>query len=1403
MDETLLRELSLPISRVLIQRYLGSQETSAVDLNEITAANVPDPGIRRRAIRVFEDLGDRGAAHLESLLSAQQLIPTETNAVLHQLAVTLSTKQGPQLFEALLADEEIRLRATCPPAPSSLSNTAIRSYERLLSAALRLLRETAAGLPPFRPSAIHYSIGRLELSRSRILAVLDEAQRIEAHAIHSKEQPEVARIEADFRHEVVRTQDYLELFGADISPESRRHALSVAYVSLNIDSEPEDEVDEQRLLPAAALLESFRPGNGRLLIRGDAGSGKSTLFRWAALKAASQRQALPEWELLVALDTEPSALSPLVQQAVPDKKAILDAISIGEAQILELSVSSISADGYSAEHDWKNRLPFLIRLRDCPTGYLPGPDKLAVFIAELWPVASPDWINTQLETGRALLLFDGVDEVPNQKRAAIAKSVREIVARYPDNYYLLSTRPEAVQSKWLTDIGFREARISPMSDGDRAHLIDNWHKAVGAEIERSGRTAAQLPELARALKEQIANNPQIARLGTNPLLCGMICALHRDRHTKLPQSLSELCEALCQMLLHRREDESRLDLSEFPEPYRKLTYEQKRHLVQQLAHHMVLNEESAVDVKTVEGKLGELLAMFAGGRVEDAPIVRRTLVERSGMLREARPGRIDFIHNTLKEFLAAESFARGNDIGFLLSRALDDAWQPVLVFAAATRQASQGFSSDLIARLLDGPPTESSSKWKPKKRTGWHPTPRDGSQRAYKLVAVKCATVALTIDLAVRHRLDEAIRPLFPPQTFVDAEVLAFGGNDVVPLLRFKPGLGARVAAACVRALHRIGTPVALAAIREYKNSQYMTVLEEVCQAIDPLECPTIQTSLCSNSGVSRASIGSRITNLDKIQAPSRITQLNLYNTSITDCSMLSRFKSLYSLTVRFVRKSDVKLISELTELRELTIFPQWGMQNELDLRDTKLEKLNILGQNYGHFFDGKYNKGFMEILVPETLSSLTTWLPLRWFNGLKNISYLNYHSLLTNPSEDAKIMKSITNLAQVIIHYAVNSEFGIHELNVFNEIDSIKEFHLSFDFSILKDLSCLREAKRLTHLNLRWAPITDLSPLSDLPNLIELDIRGTPVQDISPVRHVKQVFSDHPTKLKPAKPLATDAPRVDVALLIALQEEFAHLLQQFGRYEAVHKNGNFYYLLERTSAQGTKQRLVATMVGDMGPMQAAVAAERLNQNWHPPCMAMLGIAGGINEDVRLGDVVLATQVDAYQENARAVSASVGEGYDFRLSGEVYRSDEAIVTLARNMPFAFHEQQADWLESAKKWQEKFFASERASLTAQELIRSEPQLHVGHIACGTTVSADKAFCEFLKKRDRKLLAIEMESAGMLAAARGTRTLVLRGISDFGDERKSALDRSQGGNFRTYAMLNAVGVFFALLDVGALG
>ena len=66
------------------------------------------------------------------------------------------------------------------------------------------------------------------------------------------------------------------------------------------------------------------------------------------------------------------------------------------------------------------------------------------------------------------------------------------------------------------------------------------------------------------------------------------------------------------------------------------------------------------------------------------------------MLREQKPDTIDFVHNTIKEFLAAEIFVEARDYSTLAHRILDDLWRQgsIICFCRVNASLPRGWLTE-------------------------------------------------------------------------------------------------------------------------------------------------------------------------------------------------------------------------------------------------------------------------------------------------------------------------------------------------------------------------------------------------------------------------------------------------------------------------------------------------------------------------------------------------------------------------------------------------------------------------------------------------------------------------------------------------------------------------------------
>ncbi|WP_437740872.1 hypothetical protein WMF39_35170 [Sorangium sp. So ce1504] len=290
-----------------------------------------------------------------------------------------------------------------------------------------------------------------------------------------------------------------------------------------------------------------------------------------------------------------------------------------------------------------------------------------------------------------------------------------------------------------------------------------------------------------------------------------------------------------------------------------------------------------------------------------------------------------------------------------------------------------------------------------------------------------------------------------------------------------------------------------------------------------------------------------------------------------------------------------------------------------------------------------------------------------------------------------------------------------------------------------------------------------------------------------------------------PDDELPAEDGRCNVGIVVALKEEFRILFDRFeSRHTHVEDGGRSYYLFDVPTLAGVRPyRCVATLVGEMGTNRIGVIAEKMIGRWDPSLIAIVGIAGGVHGDVKLGDVVVASEVNNYLEGAKVADGTAGP--PFQRGSDSFKTNHAILERVRNFEFA---NRASFL----KWQARC-TTRRGALPAEVdallkdgLLRERPSQKEGHVASGPLVVTSKEFVAWIRAGDRACLAVEMEAGGLMIASHmdpeRRDTLVIRGVSDFGDDRKAKLDQIGEGVLRHYAMENATDFLWSLLEAGVL-
>ncbi|WP_190111566.1 serine protease [Streptomyces cinnamoneus] len=593
----------------------------------------------------------------------------------------------------------------------------------------------------------------------------------QSRSLASPRQLEIEAFERRLRDYVVEKSGELTIIGLTLSDgEGETWPLDAAYLSLELTGPtpgPQARPGEtcadggRRAVPSPQRAEEALAGHRRVLLRGAAGSGKTTLLQWLATTTA--RGDLPP--------------------------------GLGHLS---------------------GCMPLMLPLRTLiRRGALPQPEEfLAAAAGPLAGVpAAQGWVTGRLDEGTALLLIDGVDEVPEADRRRTLAWVKDLLAAYPDARYVITTRPSAVREGWLSDAGFTELELLPMSRGDVLAFIDRWHAAAGQEHagqEHGQEHSERLRAFKESLSAAVVAKRDLGRLATNPLMCALICALNRSRRGYLPHGRMELYRAALDLLLIRRDREREIEVGlEGPELEQAQTA-----LLQKIAYWLIRNGRAEIEwhkaVEILDRALPAMPAVAAKGGAED---ILRHLVVRSGLLRQPTSETLDFIHRTFQDYLGAQAAVDDWDFDLLVNHAHDDQWEDVLRMAVG--HAPPRARAELLRKLLERGDAE------------------DANRHRLHLLAAACLEQVTEVDPDVRTRVEKAAAELVPPRDTESAKALAEAGRIVLDLLPGPEGLSDEVAHAVVVAATTVADDRAIPLLSRYATHPSRQVRAQLAWAWD------------------------------------------------------------------------------------------------------------------------------------------------------------------------------------------------------------------------------------------------------------------------------------------------------------------------------------------------------------------------------------------------------------------------------------------------------------------------------------------------------------------------------------------------------------------------------------------
>jgi hypothetical protein len=353
-------------------------------------------------------------------------------------------------------------------------------------------------------------------------------------------------------------------------------------------------------------------------------------------------------------------------------------------------------------------VPFLIALRDF-SNTIPPLRSVVGYMEHttetFFQVRPPKGAVTRLlDEGRALIIFDGLDELVVTAARATASIIELFCVEFPKARVLVTARPAGYAQAKLDEALFPMYQLLGFSQQQIADYVQRWF-AAASDIPNRERQ-----QLAEVFLREITG--QVADIASNPLLLAATTQIYTSKGL-IPGNLAGIYNEAIQLLL-RRWDESRgieaaPTISTILEP--ALSY---------VAFQMLDRGAGQIAETELVAMLTEFLSERVTRPLEAGAVAhmiikhaqnRTGVITQSGGTEHGEPV-YRFFHRTFMEYLAAEYFMSINNTARELARRLPyPEWHSVadsvLQLVDRSERGTDRFLAAVTEEIEDLTPTES------------------------------------------------------------------------------------------------------------------------------------------------------------------------------------------------------------------------------------------------------------------------------------------------------------------------------------------------------------------------------------------------------------------------------------------------------------------------------------------------------------------------------------------------------------------------------------------------------------------------------------------------------------------------------------------------------------------------
>ncbi len=304
------------------------------------------------------------------------------------------------------------------------------------------------------------------------------------------------------------------------------------------------------------------------------------------------------------------------------------------------------------------------------------------FAAERWDERygfpedeAQQYIESCLHDGNAILLLDaldetvigGNDEIARDSYAHVLTAINQIAVRYSKAPIVVTARKAGYHQRAHLS-GFTELEVLDFRPQESEEFVTNWFKYHPVPSRHV---------TANDLNTQLARNPRIQSLASNPLLLTLIILVYESRQ-ELPERRAEIYSQCIDVLLFR------WDTSRDIRRRKRFNAEHKKDLLTEIAWYFHTRGRRYFP----EDELLQVIAKFLPTidiAPENSRYILREIEEENGLLKEQAHGWHGFLHLTIQEYFVAQHLCNAEyGLYELLKHCGDPWWEEAMLLYVGT-----------------------------------------------------------------------------------------------------------------------------------------------------------------------------------------------------------------------------------------------------------------------------------------------------------------------------------------------------------------------------------------------------------------------------------------------------------------------------------------------------------------------------------------------------------------------------------------------------------------------------------------------------------------------------------------------------------------------------------------------